>query len=301
MKLLKTLFIGITIIFCFGLTTNFIIKKLVLKDYKIKSNKDVLVFGDSHAECSFYDKDNTIQNFGANSEYPNLTLLKVPYLMQNHSDKNIVISIGPHNISLHNEKLVYERDSTGARLSKCWSIMDNNYLLNTYNELPIKTQLVLNLKKLCGAPNVGSNFNFKQTFKGGFYKGKDTSIINIQQAYRKHIGHFGTDVDYLKQNSTTASRFINDYDQLIKYFLLNNNNVIVVGTPVHQNYYNLLLSEQIKNYKNYLKQLKVKYPSIKIFDYSNLQYDDSCFLDSDHLNPKGAKLFTSMILKDIYQ
>ncbi|MFI1771046.1 hypothetical protein [Thalassobellus citreus] len=271
---------------------------MVLKDYKINPDKKVLIFGDSHAETCFYDKENDIQNFGVRSEVPNLTYLKVSYLFQKASNKEILLTISPHNISEWHEKRFFKKDSTGATLSKYWVVLNNLNLLKDYNNLPFNTQLVLHIKKLFGAPNIESNFKYKETFKGGFYKGRDTSIINLTEAKGVHLRHYGNELNMdIAQNK--SDKLINYYYDLIELFLSKKCSLTIIGTPLHANYRHLMSSDQLKNYKDYLNQLKLKYPSIRIFDYSNLKLEDKYYLNSDHLNLKGAKLFTSIVLKDI--
>ena len=62
MKAVLKFFVCLIGIIIFGGIMNFAIKKTILKDYKIIKNKNILVFGDSHAESDFNGADINIQN-----------------------------------------------------------------------------------------------------------------------------------------------------------------------------------------------------------------------------------------------
>ena len=170
MKIIKHIIFGVAGILVFGLIMNYLIKTSAAKQLKSKEDKSILVFGDSHAECNFYDVDNEIQNFGVRSESPNFSLLKAQQILKINNNQNIVITLSPHNISTWREKRYYERDSSAGLISKYWSLVDHKFLIKHYSKLPIKTRALLHLKKMAGAPNIESSFLVKNNFKGGFYK-----------------------------------------------------------------------------------------------------------------------------------
>ena len=299
MKIIIKILIAVVCVIIFGVIVNFLIKTYVLKDFKVNPNKDILVFGDSHSECNFYDIDNGVQNFGVRSEPPNLTLLKAQYLLSDNTKQSVIITLSPHNISAWREKRFYERDTTGAMLSKYWSLIDNSYLLEYYSTLPSKTRALLHLKKITGAPSVESSFLIKNRFKGGFYKEKDTTIINFKRAKKAYIRHFGDDY-FNNTNNVFSSKKIKDYyREFISFAVSKGAQVFVVGTPIHSSYSDLLTSECKADYKTFLQELQVEFPSVKILNYTNLELEKSYFLDSDHLNFSGAKYFTDMVTKEI--
>jgi hypothetical protein len=51
-------------------------------------------------------------------------------------------------------------------------------------------------------------------------------------------------------------------------------------------------------------ELRAEYPSVPYFDYSHderFSRDLSLFFDSDHLNARGAKQFTPVVIADLHE
>ncbi|GGG60118.1 hypothetical protein [Bizionia arctica] len=299
MKFVKHIILSIAGIFVFGLIMNFIIKRIALKDFKIKADKTILVFGDSHAECNFYDEGNEIQNFGVRSEAPNFTLLKAQHLLKPNSNQKIVMTLSPHNISNWREKQYYEQDSSAGMISKYWSLIGHRYLLNNYSSLPVKTRALLHLKKVTGAPNIESSFLVKNNFKGGFYRDKDTTILSSKFVKKSFQRHFGDENFNNKNIELSSEKFKKYFIELIDFTTSTNEEVIIIGTPVHEKYLSLLSQEQYGDYKLFLSQLQEEFPKIQILDYTELSIPDNFYLDSDHLNFEGAKYFTELVIEEI--
>lgn len=301
MNISKQVLFGIVGIILFGSTMNFIIKKIVLKDYKVNLNKEILVFGDSHAEFNFYDKENKIQNFGVSAEAPNLTYLKAQHLLNDNNTHKVIIALSPHNISSWREKRLYEQDSSAAILSQYWNLLDNRHLLKYYSTLPLKTRILLHLKKITGAPSTASSFFVKNTFKGEFYKGKDTSFVSLNEAKKTYTKHFGEGNANKTSAILNSDKFMNCYKELISFFVSKGSQVFIIGTPLHKNYLNLVSSTDYEYYDNFLIGLKLDFPQINIRDYRELDFPDHYYINSDHLNLRGAKYFTEVVIKEIYK
>lgn len=300
MKTIKQIFAGILGVIIFGSIMNYLIKRSVLNDFVVKDDKSILVFGDSHAECNFYDINNEIQNFGVRSEAPNFTLLKAKHLLNEKDNHKVVITLSPHNISTWREIRYYERDSSAGMISKYWGLINHRYLLNNYSDLPMKTRALLHLKKITGAPNIESSFLVKNNFKGGFYRDKDTTILNSKSVNKSFLRHFGND-DFNTTNITlTSKRFKDSYKMFINYAISTDAEVVVIGTPIHSKYLSLLSNKQYEDYKLFLLELKAEFSNIRILDYTELNLPDHYFLDSDHLNFEGATYFTELVTKEIY-
>ncbi|MGK0448647.1 MAG: hypothetical protein ACJA2M_002447 [Polaribacter sp.] len=299
MKIIKQILFSVIGIIIFGLVMNLLIKNSVLRDFKVDSDKAILVFGDSHAECNFYDVDNEIQNFGVRSEAPNFTLLKAKHLLQSNNGKHVIITLSPHNISTWREKRYYERDSSAGMISKYWSLIDHKYLLDNYSDLPLKTSALLHLKKITGAPNIESSFLIKDNFKGGFYRDKDTTVLSLKSVKKSFQRHF--DDDHFKDINydSSSKKFKKYYKELISFVASTDAKVVVIGTPIHSSYLDMLSQEQYANYKSFLLKIKEEYPNTQILDYTELDLPDHYFLDSDHLNFRGAKYFTQLLIKEI--
>ncbi|MTE26536.1 hypothetical protein [Winogradskyella ouciana] len=290
---------GILAVLAFGWLMNYVVKTIALKDFKVLPKKEILVFGDSHAECSFKEEGTAIQNFGVRSETPNLTLLKYKQLTDEKRNKNVIITLSPHNLSSWHRQRFFVNDSSGATLSKYWALLDNNYLLDHYSTLPAKTRLLLHLKKITGAPNIEPTFKIKSTFIGGYYRGKDTSLVNISEAnkaIKRHYGKNGLNCD----KHIPASQLLKEYyKDLVSYIVNHNSRVYILAVPLNINYRNQICDKSYEEYDQFLLELKAEFPEIDIMDYSELELPDHYFLNPDHLNNAGASYFSQLIQSKI--
>lgn len=55
----------------------------------------------------------------------------------------------------------------------------------------------------------------------------------------------------------------------------------------------------IQNEVLYQKFYQENYSHIKFYDFRTLNLPDSCFRDLDHLNYKGAKIFSDFLEKEV--
>ncbi len=70
---------------------------------------------------------------------------------------------------------------------------------------------------------------------------------------------------------------------------------ILVRSPMHTTYFQML--HEINNeklYLEYLARLKL-FPNVRTLDFGHLELHDSCFADMDHLNVKGAGVFSKIL------
>lgn len=89
------------------------------------------------------------------------------------------------------------------------------------------------------------------------------------------------------------------YDNLTIYFLnriiefCNENNITILFlyTPMH--------NKLIQNQKLYKQFYKENYNNIMFYDFRDMHFPDSCFGDLDHLNYKGAKVFSEYFEKEV--
>ena len=67
--------------------------------------------------------------------------------------------------------------------------------------------------------------------------------------------------------------------------------IILLATPQHH-----MSKIDTLTYKQYHQQ---NYKEIKFYDFRSLQLPDSCFGDLNHLNHKGAKIFSNFLEKEV--
>ena len=129
-----------------------------------------------------------------------------------------------------------------------------------------------------------------------------------------HIDHFKFIGEYSNENTsdiTNAKKVINRHyfyqDQplgvseiTISYLdsiiiLCNQYDVIpiLIGSPVHSKYLNLIPTELKDRYQAEKERLEES--NILVLDLTAENYEDASFLDTDHLNESGAIIFTSQV------
>lgn len=85
----------------------------------------------------------------------------------------------------------------------------------------------------------------------------------------------------------TKSEYANILKEFINFSKRENVELIVVILPTTKYYFNNIKIEYKNDLDNLIKHLKDE-DGVKVVDLRNLDYDDSDFADSDHLNQKGA-------------
>ena len=94
----------------------------------------------------------------------------------------------------------------------------------------------------------------------------------------------------MKNNIESLVPLRNRYFEEIKQICKSNNiNLIAVTTPMCSNVKGM----------DYFKKVKKLYPEIK--EYENVVQGDQYFSSCGHLNDKGARLFTNIVIKDLFK
>ncbi|MCD4696069.1 MAG: hypothetical protein K8S16_07485 [Bacteroidales bacterium] len=121
----------------------------------------------------------------------------------------------------------------------------------------------------------------------GEYKNFDASdLSNLNAAIQRHYFYYGKDAGI----SETAMFYL---DSIINLCHEHQIKIILIGSPVHQEYYSKI-PENVKARYNLEKARLIK-QGIFVIDFTNHFYDEEYYLDIDHLNEKGAVIFAAEI------
>ena len=254
---------------------------------KLPNNEQIVFLGNSHIECAINDTivKNSF-NFARSAEQIEFIYSKVK-LLDKYNPQIDTIIIGfdnclvlqPKNISFANE-------------------MYNPYFYDTYNFKDI-------LCILYYAPfdyiinHFTHTFNWDKLYQFmSSYISENSNINNIS-----NIGSFlylyrdKLEKDIIlrgnrKHNPISANKLCLYFlDQTIKYCDDNDLTLIFMCPPQHKKcFLDSVIYKQIyhENYSN-----------IPFYDFRDLELPDSCFGDLDHLNYKGAKVFSEYIEKKV--
>ena len=156
--------------------------------------------------------------------------------------------------------------------------------------------------------------NFLSLIKSskGIIKSMFKSIISKDNSYKSYrfIGYYYKSMNNNLNDSTVIKAIKRHYYQLngkeqefskYQYIYLNKigklcvkNNIklIIINTPVSDNYYKKIPKRFISNYYNTIANFN---NTIDFWDFHSLHLENECFGDGDHLNAIGAKVLTLKI------
>lgn len=107
---------------------------------------------------------------------------------------------------------------------------------------------------------------------------------------------------FIEEGRKNKDQFVGIVDNIIDLAIKNNIKPVLTTTPF-THYYNEYFSEEFyKEFQETIDKLLEKYPDIQYLDYSHdprFENNPEYFFDSSHLNLKGGKAFTKIILEDL--
>ncbi len=130
-------------------------------------------------------------------------------------------------------------------------------------------------------------------FIGKYYPGIKR-VLNDTLIKETILWHFYTDSTgkEVESFSTLQSEYL---EKIIVLCKEKNINLVLLNTPLQEHYYKLVPEKFISAYYSYMKELEDKY-NIVLYDYPQQKYPDEYFGDGNHLNRKGASVFTQQVM-----
>jgi len=281
-------FIKLTILFLIVLFTlvfvlvesfEFIVNKNA--KFKLNTNAKYLVLGHSHPECAFNDSliDNFL-NLSQSGESYYYTYFKAKKIIEQNSSVNVIFiefTNNQINKSMNNwiwkEKYMnhrYPKYSPFMNLSDKVILAKNNlsgYLNSTSLSFRHNFERIRN-----------QNFDYSKSIGGYLYLVRDKTdslVNNIKKGYSQS-GNFKVS----ENNLEYLSKIIDLCEEHEK-------KVILIRSPQHPKYSGYF------NEKNYQEIRNNLFSSIEYLDFSKFPLDNSEFGDLEHLNHKGAKVFSN--------
>lgn len=253
---------------------------------RLPNDEQIVFLGNSHIECAVNDSlvKNSF-NFGRSDECAEFVYSKVK-LLDKYNPQIDTIIIGYDNIILMRNSKKSFKDQ-----------LYHPYYYDTYN-----FDDILKISELSSFPYIESHLSNPFYWSKiidiipSFIKKKDISDLNNLGGYlylirdklpenislSRNKEHKPSQVDKLQQY------FL---DQIIKYCDDNDLTLIFMCPPQHNK---CLIDSAL-----YRETYNERYSDIPFYDFRNLYLPDSCFGDLDHLNYKGAKVFSEYIEKEI--
>jgi len=255
---------------------------------KIRDDIKIVFAGDSNVECAINDSliPNSI-NIAQSGEAYMYSYVKIKSLLE-YNDQINTIFLGFSYLDLI-------KDTEERWLFKDEFVIEK---IRTYNYLLSNSEKSLIIKKNPKAYLIGtkeciiSNFlSFLKSYSSEILKGK---IINFGGYERVVLDKLQEDI---KINAFSEQLFEKgllqeEYLKRISFICQQKSiKLILINTPKHQ-YYSTRFNKEIKN--NWLL-VRNSLSQDSLLDLSTLTMPDSCFYDMDHLNYKGAIIFSSYL------
>jgi lysophospholipase L1-like esterase len=289
MKLFLFSIVKFFVVFISLILVQFLFFKLILVnnvDLKIDQKKTILILGDSQTETAL--NDNFIKNSvnlsnAGDPIYFNYVKLK-RIIEKNRQIETVILGFTSSNLD---SKGFYEVPKFKSKYIAYFYLID----IKDYTDI-----IKYNLEGLIrGVTGLGRYFT------------KTVTIINEDKINNIGIGGFRpipTHISNLEEDINNEKKiFKSEHDPLsIKYFLKiealckrENLNLIVLNSPVHKS---LSKRQKVRNEK-YLKFIEQFDSNIQFWNYEDLSLENKYFFDENHLNVKGAEIFSKLINKKL--
>lgn len=248
---------------------------------------ELAIFGPSHGENAFYfeNLDLTCFNFALKSQPYNYDLQLLKYYRKNINKKGIILL--PVTYASFG-KLSTER--INAQKCRYYKILPPGYIIDFSMEDYIRYKLF---------PVLGAHQKIRYIFK-------DTNrSFDWYKRYNKHglyikevaLGRYKIFADF--GGFTTES--VKDLKSILTYAQTQGLRPVLVTTPITKELNNLYSQEFFDKFLQITKSIATEF-DIPYLDYSRdnrFEENINLFMDSDHLNIRGATMFTHIVLKDL--
>jgi len=255
-------------------------------DFTIPSEKNILILGDSHTQCSM--DDNIIANSLNMSEsadtyfYSYIKLKNI--ITYNKQIDTLVLAYAPHNISKTQDKWLVDNSINSFKLPLHFFLFDTEDIMSFISNSPFQT---VKYAPLTIKNNLGHLYRVLKKEKinrfgiGGFLALPNKHSEKTKIKKKSKIEFSTNDVFYLEKI----------YSYCEKYKI----KLILINTPIEQSFEedsSILL-------KKYLEFKNDKLSNAILLDCSKIVLKKTFFADKDHLNCQGARFFSEWFKKNI--
>lgn len=268
---------------------NYYLNTFFIAHYPPRLKAKTLIMGDSHPmtciDPSFFKNARNISR--PNEPYA-ATYFKLLYLLKHHQIDTLILGFSPHNISDVNDKKFMDDLWSGNMFKMLYPITSlKNYANHEIN----KTNYVLVLFKHMLLFPTKNHHRYLGNFLGrkGILKRNNSNPID----------RIKTHYFYNNKDSKISTLSLSYLDSIIKISNEHKLKVILVNSPLHSMYNDLIPSTFKDEYKMHQERLKEK--DVIIFDFSDYIHSDEYFADIDHVNIKGAKLISLQLKNSLAQ
>mgnify|MGYP001166711136 CR=1 FL=1 len=281
--LIKIVIFSIIPFFYFGIIGLINLKIINSGTPQVKQAK-ILIIGDSHPQKALIPNVfRSAVNIAQSAEPYLLTFWKLKKILPLVNADTVIIGFSHHNISSFNNHKFNDIKWSSELFNRSYTINEfstmHNHKINYHEYYRILW------RQLCLFPH-NNHYNYIEDYKNTTESNLSDSLKTIQ----RHYFYKGRPVSYSNES-------IAYLDSILHFCLKQNTIPILTYTPVHEVYLKLI-PDEIKTHFNVLKK-KYQQKGFLVVDYSNQINIDSLFLNIDHLNQYGAKVFSEKMKEDL--
>ncbi len=305
----KKWLIKVSILFALSLVAVSILYKFIVIDrvysnidYAIAAETKNVFIGASHFEVGIDDALlNDTANYSVSGMPYYFTYPKVKRILENNKQiEKLFVSLSPIHIGPYGDAtllsdkglsreeafeffpLMEEYDALGAkRFSLDFVLSYAKYNLGVpFNYMDDLKRTLVSFKRHLSV----SDFDFM-----GKYKVYTENLIKPADLKKKADFYFGDHIQYSEFTVKAVEKVAALAQQL-------NVELYIVNMPAYEEFRKLVPSEYTDKQKSLMQDLQAKYTNLRYLDYYEYPIDAKGFLDGDHLNIVGAKVFTQELL-----
>ncbi len=246
----------------------------------------ILATGDSHIGC---DLDTTVYQGLRNTALPAepylLSWWKIKHLSEWGRIDTLVLGFGPHNLSdLDHRRFKEHGWATDRLMMRMYPLVPVTEALRA--PMHRRTYFKTLFTQICTWPR-----NDHHQYIGAYSGLHRTFTANADSALNRH---FFDEQGHLAPASPIA---FNALDSIIAFCTHERIPLFLVSTPVHETYRSRIPPAFSSLHDSLSNALRSR--GVRVLHYSALFTGDSLFADADHLNAKGARLFTRTLKTEI--
>lgn len=239
------------------------------KGLKINQDKHILLVGNSQPECAVNDSIcTTIFNLSASSETSPISFVKIRQILQDNPNiDTIMVGFNPLYVNNNADYWFYSRQHY-AEIAPFWSYDDFKCFPFNLQNFGLRSFRALLL-----------NLNGLKSLGGYNYLVRDKLQADIQRRESQSVS------EEQPQGNKMSLLYINKIIALCKK---NDIKLIFINTPTYQ-------ASKYFDTQDFYRLYNDNFATIEFWDYIDMQLPDSCFGDINHLNHRGAKIFSETL------
>jgi hypothetical protein len=246
------------------------------------TNKNILIAGDSHPQQAINPEYFlSAKNIAQPAEPYVLSFWKLKKIFNSYVPDTLILGFAPHNISEFNDLKFSDKIWANEMFRRIYPIEEFSSITN---------DILIDYKGFYKVLWKETAFYPKRdhiNYIGNYYNLNSSNVSDWETAVKRH--YYKND----KQLNVSALA-INYLDSIADLCKSKKTKLILASNPLHKEYLKHIPQTILTKYD----LLAEKYNKIHIvFDKTKQQYPDSLYLNSDHLNSKGAKRFTNELIE----